>query len=126
VRQARGDIEAIGATAIAVGGSAPHQARALAAEGSWFPCLLDPQKRVYDALDLGFLGFGLLNPIGCWRYLRGFFRGARQGRVSDPNQAPGVAILDARGVARWIWRGSTVADYPRLPEALARLKSMVE
>jgi hypothetical protein len=46
--------------------------------------------------------------------------------VSDPNQAPGVAILDARGVARWIWRGSTVADYPRLPEALARLKSMVE
>jgi hypothetical protein len=43
---------------------------------------------------------------------------------TTPLQAPGVAILDAGAVARWVWRGRTLGDYPPLGAVLERLRSL--
>lgn len=124
VRRAREAIEGMGATALAAASGTAADARALMADGIWFPCLLDPDKRVYRALGLGRITLGWLDPRGWWRYVRAILRGARQGRVTDPFQAPGVAILDAQATARLVWRGRTLGDYPPLREALDRLRAV--
>jgi hypothetical protein len=90
-------------------------------QGFWFPCLVDAERRLYRALGLGPIGIGWLDPLGWWSYVKARRRGIRQGEVTHPTQAPGVAILDARARARWVWRGQTLGDYPPLPSVLARL-----
>jgi len=82
-----------------------------------------PRGTLNIALHFG-IDPGWLDPLGWWRYLRAFLRGARQGRLHDPLQAPGVAILDAGAVARWVWRGRTLGDYPPLEAALERVRSL--
>lgn len=124
VRRAREELQAIGATAIALASGAAADARTLMAQGIWFPCLLDPDKQVYRALGIGRITLGWLDAVGWWRYLHAFLRGARQGRLHDPLQAPGLAILDAGAVARWVWRGRTLGDYPPLGAVLERLRSL--
>lgn len=126
VRRARSDIEALGATAIAISSGAPHQAEALMAKGIWFPCLVDPTRQVARALGIGKIGLGWLDPTGWWAYVRALGRGARQGKITDPLQSPGVAILDGSGTARLVHRGTTLGDYPPLATVLASLRRLVD
>jgi hypothetical protein len=126
VRRAREEITGMVAATVAVASGTETDARALMAGGTWFPCLLDPERQVYRALGITRIALGWFDPLGWWSYVSALFRGVGQGRVTNPFQAPGVAILDARAVARWTWRGQTLGDYPPLREALERLRSLSE
>lgn len=114
----------MGAVTLAVASGTAADAKGLMAAGVWFSCLLDPEKHLYRALGITRITLGWFDPLGWWSYVSALFRGARQGRITNPFQAPGVAILDDRAVARWTWRGRTLGDYPPLREALERLRSL--
>lgn len=108
---------------LAVASGAAYQARKLEEGGIWFPLLVDPAKSVAGALGIRRIGLGWLDPTGWWTYVRALFRGARQGRITDPLQAPGVALIDADGTARFVHRGTTLGDYPSLRTVLDRLRA---
>lgn len=115
-----GELEGVGVAALGVSVGAAHQARWLIEErGIRFPLLVDPERRVYDALDLPRKWWVSLNPRGWWNYARAIARGNRQGRIIEPNQLPGLAVLDAEANAVWIHRGRALGDYPPLDRVLA-------
>jgi hypothetical protein len=82
---------------------------------------VDPGRSVYEALDLPRRWWVGLNPRGWWNYLRALLRGNRQGRIIEPNQLPGLAILDADARAIWIHRGRALGDYPPIETVLRQL-----
>ena len=127
MREAHPAIVALGARVIAVGTGSAAQARSLMDAGSPFPCLVDPPRRLYQALGLGRVGLtAFLAPATYANYWRAWRRGARQGRVTgDPGQLSGVAILDADGRLRGRHVSRTIGDYPRVAELLALLSPMV-
>jgi len=124
LRERYDDIVAMGAAVIAVGGAAAYQARHLMESGVPFPCLLDPDHRLFAALDLYRIPWrAWLWPRTYANYLKAARR-ARQGRISWPNalQRPGVVVLDAEGRLAWAHRGQTLGDYPPLAEVIAQLR----
>ena len=122
VSERLGEVEDAGAASIGVSVGAAHQARWLAEEqGIRFPLLLDPERRVHDALGLPRKWWVALNPRGWWNYARAIARGNRQGRIIEPNQLPGLAVLDAEANAVWIHRGRALGDYPKLDRVLAEV-----
>jgi len=126
VREAHPTIEALGAGVLAVGTGSAAQAARLMETGMPFACLVDPDRRLYDALGLGRVGVAtLFDPATYRNYWRGWRRGARQGRITgDPRQLSGVAILDAGGRLRWRHVSRTVGDYPALPVVLAKVRGL--
>lgn len=125
VSERLGEVEAAGGAALGVSVGAAHQARWLVEEkGVRFPLLVDPQRRVFDALDLPRRWWVGLNPKGWWNYARAVARGNRQGRIVEPNQLPGLALLDEHATAVRLHRGSALGDYPPLDVVLAELGGM--
>lgn len=124
VRGAHPELVTLGARVIAVGTGADFQARRLMAEGMPFPCLVDPELRLYRALGLGRVGWRTLLRLDTYlNYVRAWLRGARQGAITgDTRQLSGVAILDAGGRLRWLHRSQTVGDYPPLATVLAEVR----
>lgn len=120
------EVRAAGGAALGVSVGAPHQARWLVEErGIRFPLLVDPDRHVYEALDLPRRWWVGLNPRGWWNYGRALARGNRQGRIIEPNQLPGLALLDADANAVWIHRGRALGDYPELDRVLDELRRLV-
>lgn len=116
------EVRNAGAGALGVSVGAAHQARWLIEErGIGFPLLVDPDRQVYDALDLPRKWWVSLNPRGWWNYVRAIAHGSRQGRIIEPNQLPGLALLDADATAVWVHRGRALGDYPKLDRVLAEL-----
>jgi hypothetical protein len=126
VREAHPTIRALGAAVIAVGTGADFQARLLMADGVPFPCLLDPELRLYRALGLGRVEWRTVFMRATYaNYVRAWLRGARQGRVAgDPRQLSGVAVLDAASKPAWIHRSETIGDYPPIAVVLERLRAL--
>lgn len=124
--QAYPGIEAMRAAALAVGTGSHDQARALMEAGNPFPCLVDPTSNLYRALDIRRLKlWEFLRPSGLRRYTAAFRHGARQGRITgDWRQLPGVLLLDARCVPRYVHRGGVLGDYPPLAEVMGRLREL--
>ncbi len=116
-------IEALGARVVAVGTGSAEQARRLADTGTPFPCLVDADRRLYQALGLGRVGLRtVLDPATYVNYWRAWRRGNRQGEVTgDPRQLSGVAIVDADGRLRWRHVSRTIGDYPALSAVIAML-----
>lgn len=108
---------------MAVATGAHFQARKLMENGVPFPCLVDPDKRLYAELGLERVpAVEWLKPRTWGKYLRGAGR-ARQGRLSgDVFQAPGVAVLDPGRRIRYMHRGRTVGDYPRVGDVLEAVR----
>jgi peroxiredoxin len=120
------EIEAAGGAAIGVSVGTTHQARWLSEErGIDFPLLVDAERHLYDALDLPKKWWVALNPRGWVSYGRAITHGERQGKVIEPNQLPGLAVLDADANAELIYRGRALGDYPPLDQVLAELATMV-
>jgi hypothetical protein len=120
-------VEARGGAALAVSAGADYQARWLTEEqGVRFPLLVDPDRRVHTALELPRRWWVGLNPRGWWNYGRALARGNRQGRIIEPNQLPGLALLDAKARAVWVHRGRALGDYPSIELVLARLDREAE
>jgi hypothetical protein len=65
-----------------------------------------------------------LNPRGWLNYARALARGSRQGRIIEPNQLPGLALLDADARAVWVHRGRALGDYSSIEWVLAQLEAM--
>lgn len=117
-----GQLEAMGAGALAVSSGADFQARWLMDDqGVAFPLLVDPERRVHTALALPRKWWVALNPKGWWNYARALLRGNRQGRIIDPLQIPGLALLDSDATARRVHRGRALGDYPPLDVVLDEL-----
>jgi len=123
VREANGSFEALSARVIAVGTGAEFQARRLMDEGMPFPCLVDPDARLYRALGIGRLGWrALLMAETYASYWRAWRLGTRRGQVTgDWRRLSGVAIVDAAGRLRWLHRARTVGDYPAVARLLAEV-----
>ena len=124
-----------GVEVVVVGVAATFQARNLRdRHGITFPLLLDPEQRLYRALELRRLRWiDLLRPRTWSRYLPVFVRryvtrrldGPAQGRiVGDLLQLPGLALLDADGALLWVHRGAVLGDYPPLDEVLRRIDDL--
>ena len=126
MREAEPQITGLGARVIGVATGADSQARQLMDNGIPFPLLVDPERNLYRALGLDHIRWWrLLQPSTWRRYLRGA-RGARQGRLTgDLRQAPGVAIIDPDRRLRYLYRGTTLGDYPQLGDVLAVLRQVV-
>lgn len=117
------EVEAVGGGALGVSVGADHQARWLIEErGIRFPLLVDPDRRLHEALDLPRRWWVSLNPKGWRNYARAIARGNRQGRIVAPNQLPGLAILDSAAEAVSVHRGNALGDYPPLDRVLAALE----
>jgi hypothetical protein len=122
VSQRYDEVQAAGGSALGVSVGAEHQARWLMEErGIRFPLLLDPDRRLYEAINLPRRWWVSLNPRGWWNYTRALARGGRQGRIIEPNQRPGLVLLDRDGQAAWIHRGRALGHYPQLDRVLDEL-----
>lgn len=121
-----GAIEALGARVIAVGTGSAAQARHLMQAGTPFPCLVDPDARLYRVLGLGRVGWRTLVAIATYRnYWRAWRRGARQGAITgDPRRLSGVAVIDAEGRLRWRHPSRTIGDYPPLTDVMAAVRAL--
>lgn len=124
--KARGQLAALGARAIAVGGSADYQARWLRDErGVQLPLLLDPDQRLRDALQVGRLGGRMLDPRGLASYGKAMRSGLRPQRITrDTVQAPGIIILDAGLDEQWRHVGKRIGDYPPLSNVIAAVRDL--
>jgi hypothetical protein len=117
-------VEARGGAALGVSVGADHQARWLVREkGVRFPLLVDPDRRVHAALELPRRWWVGLKPRGWWNYGRALARGNRPGRIIEPNQLPGLALLDPDARAVRVHRGHALGDYPSIERVLARLEA---
>lgn len=119
------EVAAAGGAILAVSAGTDGQARHLRESGIGFPLLVDPARNLLDALDLPRRWWVTLNPAGWWNYARALPRGHGQGRIVEPNQLPGLALLDASATARAVHRGRALGDYPGLDDVLARLRRLV-
>lgn len=120
------EVEAAGGAALGVSVGAPNQARWLMEErGVRFPLLVDPDRHVYDALELPRRWWVSLNPKGWWNYARALLRGRRQGRIIEPHQLPGLAVLGSGAEVISVHRGRALGDYPQLDRVLAELSGVV-
>lgn len=116
---ARPQLEAAGVKPVGVGAAADYQARHLMDHGISYPLLLDPEHRLYEALQVRHIHWWkLLLPTTWWRYIKAARR-ARQGRITDhPLQAPGFVLIDRDRTVRFLHRGQTLGDYPTIAEVL--------
>jgi hypothetical protein len=119
------DIQAAGGTALGVSVGADYQARWLIEQhGIRFPLLIDPERHLYDAIDLPRRWWVTVNPRSWWNYARAIARKNRQGRIIELNQLPGLVLLDAEARPTWIHRGRAIGDYPKLDTVLAKLTEL--
>lgn len=120
-----GDLAALGARAIAVGGSADYQARWLQDTGVTMPLLLDPDQELRLAIGFGSLTRRqLLAPRGMRSYASALLAGVRPQRpTSDMTKSPGIAILGPSLDVRWTHEGTALGDYPPIDTLLAAVAS---
>jgi hypothetical protein len=126
LREARAELDDLGADVLAVGRGTDHQVRHISrTTDPGFDLLLDPDAHVTDALEMrGFAGWKWLLPTTWWSYGRWFGK-ARQGRPAPGTITgqPGVVIVDADARVVWAHRGAVVGDYPPMHEVLGALRS---
>jgi hypothetical protein len=124
LREAYPKIEGMGAGALAVATGAAYQAQRLMDDGVPFPCLVDPERRLYRARGIDHIARAqYLRPDTWRRYFRSLRR-ARPGRITgDARQAPGVVVLAPDRTVRYLHRGVTLGDYPPLPEVVKAARS---
>ena len=125
LREAHPEITALGGDVLAVATGADYQARRLMAGGLPFPALVDPDKRLYQALGIEGIAWDQWFRPSTWRRYARSVGHARQGRLTgDILQAPGVAIFEPSGVLRWLHRGRTLGDYPTVVAILDALRAV--
>lgn len=117
----------VGARPLAIGGSAPHQARWLRDTGVAMPLLLDPGGRFREWVGIGDLSARqLLAPAGLRRYASAVLSGVPIRRPTDDvRRAPGIAILDRSLAVRWSQAGTSLGDYPPIDAVIAVARDVV-
>lgn len=121
------EVQEAGGAALGVSVGANYQARWLMEKrGIRFPLLVDPDRHLYDAIDLPRRWWVNLNPRGWWNYARALARGNRQGMIIAPNQLPGLVLVDSDAHEVWVHRGRALGDYPKLDRVLAKLNELAD
>lgn len=119
------EVGAAGAQAIGLSVGADFQAAWLAEHyGIPFPLLVDPERKVYEAIELPRKLSVVLHPRGWAKYASAIWRGNRQGRIVDPFQLPGLALLDETARPLKVHRGKALGDYPALDAVLQELRDL--
>ena len=132
MQEALGEFEKRGARLVAVGqGTEEEAAEYCGRWASGFPCLGDPDRSSYRALDLarGSWWKTVVKPFftdtrESLRLIRKADLRASQLESSDVLQLGGVAIVDAGGVLRFLHVAETTADMPSNDEILAALDAL--
>jgi hypothetical protein len=119
------EVQGLGAALVSVSVGAGFQARWLLEKYRIpFPLLIDPDRNLHQAVRLPRRWWITLNPRGWWYYIRAIFHGNRQGVPIEPNQQPGLALLDEHCNVAWIYRGNALGDYPKLDLVFERLAKL--
>ena len=117
-------IEARGGAVIGIAPASAAQAENLMSTTVPFQLLLDPDQLVGARIGLGKQSFAcfVLNVPAWWRYLKAFFSGNWQRRITGHySNVPGVCVVDAQGFVTYIYKGSGLGDYPPLETVLDEL-----
>ncbi len=124
VRHRAAELIETGASVAVVATGADWQAQRLIDDGFPFPCLVDPDARLYEAMGITRLTWRSVFNLRNWRnYLRAR-RAARhdgigQGEVTgDWKRLSGVLVVDGAGVVRFIHRARALGDYPPVSELI--------
>lgn len=120
-------IEALGARPLGISFAADYQAELLMKDQIGFELLLDPERNFKaDALSMAKIKlWTYIKPSVMWRYLK-WARKARQGKITAGlSEPPAVAIIDTKGVVRYLYKGETLGDYPPFDDVMAELRVIV-
>ncbi len=115
------------ADVVAVGGSAPYQARWLRdSKGVSLPLLLDPEERVRAVAEVGNLS---VRELTSWQGATNYLKAMRHGYMpqvptSDARKAPGIVVFDPEFNPLWVHRGETLGDYPTVDELIATVGAL--
>ena len=123
MREAYPDIVTAGAGVLAIGTGAGFQADHLMRDGMPFECVIDPDANFYTTVGIGRVGPAeWLRPSVIRRYVTAWRRGGRQGRVTgDWRRLSGVAIVDPDRGLRYLFRATSVGEYPPVADVLRSL-----
>ncbi len=127
LREHRGELDALAVQVIAVTFEAPdHAARFIAAEGSPFPILIDPERKLYAAFGLGRGRWSALFGVRSWlSYLQNLFQGRWPHLpATDIAQLGGDVVLGPSGEVIRVYRSSEPSDRPSVATLLAVLKKV--
>jgi peroxiredoxin len=123
-----GSIEARGGAVIGIAPASAAQAENLMGTTVPFQLLMDPDQLVGARIGLGTQSFGrfVLNMPAWWRYLKAFFSGNWQRRITGHySNLPGVCVIDAHGNVMYVYTGSGLGDYPPLETVLDELDALL-
>jgi peroxiredoxin len=118
-----------GSRVIAVGASAPHQARWLRrTKGVEIPLLFDVEERVRGIAEIGNLS---VRQVGRMAGIRNYLRAMRRGippqvPTGDILKAPGIIVFDADFNPLWVHRGETLGDYPPIADLFDRVVAIAD
>ncbi|MDH3607443.1 MAG: redoxin domain-containing protein [Acidimicrobiia bacterium] len=128
VASAQTEFEALGATVIAVGPTAPYQAQNLVTGGYPYPLLLDPDHNLGTTLGIGrqSLAQYLFNLAAWLRWVLAFLTIRRQGKITGHySNLPGTAVVDVSGEVVWVHRGTGLGDHPKVSRILQELRRTI-
>ncbi len=120
------ELQALGARAVAIGGSADYQARWLLERGVKMPLLLDPEQRFREWAGMGDLSprqamslTGMRNYVGA--ILAGY---GLQRPTQDRQKSPGVVVLSGSLDLVWSYEGTALGDYPPVDALIATVAEL--
>jgi hypothetical protein len=119
-----GSIHDKGGSVIGIAPAPADQAAHLVNESIPFKLFVDPNQLVGARIGMGkqSLTHFVFSVPAWWRYLRAFFSGHWQRRITGRySNVPGVCVVDANGNVSYTHRGSGLGDYPPLDTVLAEL-----
>lgn len=109
---------------IGIAPAANSQAKRLREESIPFVLFIDSRSLVGRRIGISrqSLGHFLFSIPAWWRYLRAFFSGHWQRRITGHySNLPGVCVVDPTGEVTYVYRGTGLGDYPPIDEVLTAL-----
>ncbi|NNE73330.1 MAG: hypothetical protein HKN26_06685 [Acidimicrobiales bacterium] len=129
MREAKPELDELGAVVIGVAAREDYQAQKLLDDGMPFDLLLDPTNQVREVIGSA-ARFGwhrLLHPKGVIPYVKAMRAVKWNGlTMAEANQRPAVGVFDAEHRLAWRHVGAQLGDYPTVDRVLAELRSLGE
>ncbi len=111
---------------IGVAPAASYQAAHLMETSVPFHLLLDKHHDLSRRIDLGTQSIWrfVFNLKGWWKYATALLRNHRQGRVTQRYSVlPAIMVVTPSGEVTYLYRGSSIADYPPIGRVLEELSA---
>jgi len=121
-------IVADGGDVLGVAPAASYQATHLMETSVPFELLLDKHHNLSRRIDLGTQSIWrfVFNIRGWWKYIAALLRHHRQGRVTQRYTAlPAIMVVSPKAKVTYLYRGTSIADYPSLTTVLEELSAQL-